>query len=235
MKYVASVSYGKDSLAMLLILLEDKYQLDEVIFFDTGMEFKAIYDIRNRIKRILKRKGIKYTELKPKIPFVEKMLEVIVTKRNGEKQSGYGLCGGLCRWGTSEKILVTDRYLEDRYGKNGYRVYVGIAADEKERFKVDITKCYPLRFWGMTEEKCLKYCYNCGFEWRENGIRLYDIFDRVSCWCCGNKNKKELDNMLTYLPNYYLDYIKLLKRIKKNNKKNSVVVRKAKEQFIKLF
>lgn len=35
MKYVANISYGKDSLAMLLILLEDKYQLDEVIFYDT--------------------------------------------------------------------------------------------------------------------------------------------------------------------------------------------------------
>ena len=87
----------------------------------------------------------------------------------------------------------------------------------------------------MTEQECLEYCYNYGFEWRENGIRLYDIFDRASCWCCGNKNKRELDNMLTYLPNYYLDYIRLLKRIKESNKKNSIVVKKAKEQFIKLF
>ncbi len=29
------------------------------------------------------------------------------------------------------------------------------------------------------------------------------------------KIKRELDNMLTYLPNYYLDYIRLLKRIKR--------------------
>lgn len=41
MKYVASVSFGKDSLAMLLKLIEFKYPLDEVVFYDTGMEFQA--------------------------------------------------------------------------------------------------------------------------------------------------------------------------------------------------
>ena len=42
---IASVSFGKDSLAMLLKLLELKYTIDEVVFVDTGMEFQAIYDM----------------------------------------------------------------------------------------------------------------------------------------------------------------------------------------------
>lgn len=41
-KYIASVSFGKDSLAMLLMLIEKRYKLDEVVFYDTGMEFQAI-------------------------------------------------------------------------------------------------------------------------------------------------------------------------------------------------
>lgn len=53
MKYVASVSFGKDSLAMLLKIIEEKMPLDEVVFYDTGMEFKAIYETRDRIKEIL--------------------------------------------------------------------------------------------------------------------------------------------------------------------------------------
>lgn len=52
-KYIASVSFGKDSLAMLLILLEKQYRLDEVVFYDTGMEFKAIYKTRDKIKKLL--------------------------------------------------------------------------------------------------------------------------------------------------------------------------------------
>ena len=53
MKYIASVSFGKDSLAMLLKLIENNYPLDEVIFYDTGMEFQAIYKIRDKIIPIL--------------------------------------------------------------------------------------------------------------------------------------------------------------------------------------
>ena len=87
----------------------------------------------------------------------------------------------------------------------------------------------------MTEQDCLEYCYSKNFKWEEDGIELYKVLDRVSCWCCANKNKKELNNMLKYLPNYYLDNIRLLKQIKKNNKKNSIVVEKAKEQFLKMF
>lgn len=55
MKYIASVSFGKDSLAMLLRLLEENEPLDEVVFYDTGMEFKAIYKIRDKIIEILKK------------------------------------------------------------------------------------------------------------------------------------------------------------------------------------
>jgi len=56
MKYIASVSFGKDSLAMLLLLIEKQYKIDEVIFYDTGMEFQAIYDTRNIVKDLLEKK-----------------------------------------------------------------------------------------------------------------------------------------------------------------------------------
>lgn len=83
---------------MLLKLMELNYKIDEVIFYNTEMEFKAIYDTRDRIKELLQKKNIKYTELKPKIPFIEKMLAIEVNKHDGTKQYGYGLCGGMCRW-----------------------------------------------------------------------------------------------------------------------------------------
>lgn len=54
MKYYASVSFGKDSLAMLFMLIEKGYQLDEVVFYDTGMEFRAIYNTRNAVLPILR-------------------------------------------------------------------------------------------------------------------------------------------------------------------------------------
>ncbi len=235
MKYIASVSFGKDSLAMLLMLIEKKYKIDEVVFYDTGMEFKAIYDTRNKVKELLEKKGIKYTQLRPKEPFLYKMLEKEVHKRNGTIQYGYGICGGRCRWGTTEKNITITKYLKEQYGQD-YREYIGIASDETRRIERERNehKLMPLVEWKMTEKDCLEYCYNNGFCWEENGVRLYNILDRLSCWCCANKNKKELDNMRIYLPNYYLLNIELLKTIKQKNKKGAVVD-KAREQFMKMF
>lgn len=68
MKHIASISFGKDSLAMLLLLIEKKYPLDEVVFYDTGKEFKAIYDTRDKVLPLLESLGIKYTELMPEMP-----------------------------------------------------------------------------------------------------------------------------------------------------------------------
>lgn len=222
MKYIASISFGKDSLAMLLILIEKSYKLNEVIFYDTGMEFKAIYNTRDRVKELLEKLGIKYTELKPKEEFLYKMLEKPVNKRNGQIQHGYGLCGGRCRWGTTEKNKTIETYLKENY-KEDYKEYIGIAADETKRIEKERNKhkLLPLVDWKMTEQHCLEYCYNSGFYWEENGIRLYDVLDRVSCWCCANKNKKELENMRIHLSDYYLRYIAILKQIKNNNKKRS--------------
>lgn len=64
MKYIASCSFGKDSLAMVLRLIENGRPLDEIVFFDTGVEFDSIYRNRDRIRILAFEKGIKYTELR---------------------------------------------------------------------------------------------------------------------------------------------------------------------------
>mgnify|MGYP001037232162 CR=1 FL=1 len=199
MRYIASVSFGKDSLAMLLLLLERKTPLDEVIFYNSGMEFQAIYNIRDRMKPILEQRGIRFTEVKPDVSFLYNMLERPVNSKKNGFHLGYGWCGGPCRWGTGLKIDAL----------NGLRLdaechYVGIAADEPKRLeKLKPPKCSPLAAAGMTESDCLAYCYQRGFFWEENGVRLYDILDRVSCWCCKNKNRKELKAIYQYLPQYW--------------------------------
>ena len=93
-RYIASVSWGKDSLAMLLRLLEENKPLDEVIFYDTEMEFQAIYNIRDKVKVLLQEKGIKFTELKPSCSFCYKMFEMPVNKGKPNEHKGYSWCGG---------------------------------------------------------------------------------------------------------------------------------------------
>lgn len=202
MQYIASVSFGKDSLAMLLSLLSREEKLDEVIFYDTGMEFKSIYDIRDKIIVLLKERNIKYTELKPKYSFEYMMFDKPVKHRNGTYSNGYSWCGGRCRWGTTEKNKTISKYLKKNYGED-YKEYVGIAYDEQNRIKNNEHKLYPLIDLNMTERDCLKFCHSQGYYWEEDGIRLYDVLDRVSCWCCANKNLKELRNYYKYLPKYW--------------------------------
>lgn len=202
MQYIASVSFGKDSLAMLLLLLSREEKIDEVIFYDTGMEFQSIYDIRDKIVVLLKERNIKYTELKPKYSFEYIMFDKPVKHRDDTYSNGYSWCGGRCRWGTTEKNKTISKYLKENYGED-YKEYIGIAYDEQNRIKNNEHKLYPLIDLNMTEQDCLKFCYSQGYYWEEDGIRLYDILDRVSCWCCANKNLKELRNYYNYLPTYW--------------------------------
>ena len=206
----ASVSFGKDSLAMLLRMLDENREIDKVLFFDTGMEFQAIYNIRDNVEKILVSKGIQFQVLRPKVQFLYSMLEKnIVSKKNGSHK-GYGWCGGVTRWGTTEKLKALDNVECDI-------MYVGIAKDEPKRLQrlQGTNKFSPLAFWGMTEQDCLDYCRQKGFNWNEDGVDLYTILDRVSCWCCSNKNKKELTNIKKHLPNYWKKIQDLQSKISK--------------------
>lgn len=227
-KYIASVSFGKDSLAMLLRLIEEKKPLDEVMFYDTGMEFEAIYKIRDKVKKLLKENHIKYTELKPKNSFLYDMFEREVKGKDGTIHKGYSWCGGVCRWGTSMKLQALDSYSKDNY------IYVGIASDEKRRIErqKNPRKLMPLVEWKMTEIECLEYCQSRGYYWIENGIELYRILDRVSCWCCKNKNLKELNNYYKYLPKYW-EKLKELQAKTDRPFKNSMTIFDLEERFKK--
>jgi len=207
-KYIASVSFGKDSLAMLLRLMAENEPLDAVVFYDTGMEFDAIYRIRDRIKPYLEMFGIEYVELHPDEPFLYSMFDRPVQYRNHAGcHYGFGWCGGPCRWGTSQKTAAIRKYKKTL--DEPVTDYVGIAADEPERFDraQQEGKILPLVVWGMTEADCLSWCRARGWDWIEqtrNGpVDLYDLLDRVSCWCCRNKNLKELRAIYEGLPEYW--------------------------------
>ena len=220
MKHIASVSFGKDSLAMLLMLIEKKYPLDEVVFYDTGMEFECIYKIRDEVRKMLAEKGIQYTELKPRYSFEYMMFDKPVKHRDGTESKGYSWCGGICRWGTTEKIRTIDSYTKGAY------VYIGIASDETKRIAKERTsnKIMPLVEWGMTEKDCYNYCQAKGWNWIEDGVELYSILDRVSCWCCANKNLKELQNYYMHLPKYWRKLKKLQTKTYRPFKKSHTLV-----------
>lgn len=193
-KYILSFSGGKDSTFLLLELIRRGYPLDEVVFFDTGWEFPAMYEHIERCKQLCKRHGITFVTLYPKKPFDYWMFDH--ETRSGKR--GYSWCGGPCRWGTTLKLQALDLYAEDY---EDAIVYIGIAADEPERLEREFAdyKRFPLADWGVTEEECLLGCYDAGFDWGG----MYERLDRLSCKFCKNKNLKELRNIRHYYPDVW--------------------------------
>ena len=173
-KHIYSVSFGKDSLAMLLMAIDKGLPIDEVVFFNIGVEFDAIYSVRDMILPILAERGIKYTELEIDKPFYWYMFEKPV-----------------CKKGT--KIVH-------------------------------------------------KYGYDRGIYWEQNGVRLYEILDRVSCRICRNKNLKELQNIKRYLPETWTELMELQNRIpqpfkpgRKNKKTGELIPGKTIHYFSELW
>lgn len=193
-KHILSFSGGKDSTFLLLELIRRGYPLDEVVFFDTGWEFPAMYKHIERCKVICEERGIKFVTLHPKNTFDYFMFD---HKTKSGKQ-GYSWCGGNCRWGTTFKTQALDKYFE---ANNGCVQYIGIAADETERLERERCeqKSYPLAEWGITEADCLQGCYDAGFDWGG----MYEHLDRLSCKFCKNKNLKELRNIRKNYPDVW--------------------------------
>jgi hypothetical protein len=103
------------------------------------------------------------------------------------------------RWCTREKVDALDKQM-------GMSVrYIGIAADEAPRtaaatlMSKAYERRYPLIEWDMDEAACLAYCRERGFDWGG----LYDIFWRVSCFCCPLQRIGELRNLRRHFPDLW--------------------------------
>ena len=113
--YIASVSCGNDSYCMADLLIENDIPLNEIVFYDTGMEFDCIYKLWEQLKQKAERNGIKCAVLHPECPFLTKMFDITVKNRDGSgTHNGYSWCGGRCRWGTTDKQKTLDRYCEQK-------------------------------------------------------------------------------------------------------------------------
>lgn len=196
--HVVSLSGGKDSTAMLLRMLEEGMPVDVILFCDTGLEFPALYRHLDRLERNI---GHRITRIRPDKPFEYYFLEHESKRKSGEIRKGYSWAGPRMRWCTTRlKTQPREKFLTPLRKK--YRVieYVGIAADEGYRLGRKINsrdEClHPLVDWGMTEAECLQYCYDRGYDWEG----LYNLFHRVSCWCCPLQSLEDLRKLFWNFP-----------------------------------
>ena len=194
---IISLSGGKDSTAMLLMMLERNETIHSVVFFDTGWEFPQMYDHIDKLQKYI---DMKIWRLHSTLPFdywltsrpIKSKIDrpEIGIKKGDVHRIGNGWPSPSRRWCTRQKVNALNMFLKPI--PNAISC-VGYAADEKDRgFSDDkIKHRFPLQEYGMTEPDCLEYCYQHGFDW--DG--LYNIFRRVSCFCCPLQRIEELRSL----------------------------------------
>lgn len=202
--HIVSFSGGKDSTALLLKMIETGMKIDEVINFDTGMEFPDMYEHIDRIREKVEELGIKFIRFQPERGFEYYLLERERVMKTNVICNGWGWPTIHSRWCTTYlKTKTSKDYIEELSKNYDVIQYLGIASDESKRmerkFHQNGNFRYPLVEWDMTEKDCLQYCYKNGYDW--NG--LYKMFNRVSCWCCPLQRISELYKLWDNFPDLW--------------------------------
>lgn len=201
-----SLSGGKDSSALLLLMIEKGLPIDCVLYANTTMEFPEMEAHIAKLDDFLfQERGLHITTLQHPKGFEWLMFNVPIQQEraiarriaNGQPPTGYGWPAMKIRWCTGQlkTHLISKEVSRLKKEKNALH-HIGIAADEAHRCKNDPHNRYPLVEWGITEAQALQICYNRGYDWGG----LYEIYHRTSCWCCPLQRIGELRNLRHHHP-----------------------------------
>lgn len=200
MKHIVSFSGGKDSTAMLLMMLERGWPVDDIVYFDCGdWEFPQMHEHINQVEQYI---GRKVTRLQDPQGFDYWMFHYERITKRGQKLIGKAWPTAFNRWCTGQKRDMFEKYYT-QFRDEGMTLYIGFAADESTRSKQKaqtrrpwVERRFPLIELETTEREALEYCYSKGFTWGG----LYNHFKRVSCWCCPLQSLKELKQLYLHFP-----------------------------------
>lgn len=189
MEHILSLSYGKDSLACLWAIEELGWPLDRIVHAEVWatdtiqadlpqmVEFKAHVD-----KIIEARWGIEVEHVRGRLTFEQAFYRVLGGKKRPGEIYGWPFPGG--QYCNSDVKMPALKALQ----RGGNIIYIGIAADEPNRFhNLTETKKSPLVAAGWDEAYCRKWC-------EENDLLspIYTTATRGGCWFCHNQGIKQL-------------------------------------------
>lgn len=192
MKYVASLSFGKDSMAMLIKIKELGLPLDEVIYVDimfdddTSGETPEMASFITKAEKILKEKfNVEVTHLRG-VTFKEQFYKI--KQRGKHIGDNYGFPYTIGAWCNDRlKMQPIKEYM--RKQTDEIIQYVGIAYDEPERYERlnHETHIAPLYDLKITEKEAMEIC------------RKYDLLSpiyktsfRGGCWFCPKQRLSQL-------------------------------------------
>lgn len=201
MRYIACISYGKDSLAQLEVIHQHGLPLTDIVTADIMATpdipayLPELVEFRERMDREIKdRYGIAVTHIKAEKSFVELFYREL-TERS--KYTGiYGwppVFGHWCmKWLKLEPIQNYFKGLD-------YVEWIGIAADETNRHgQLNERKRSALVEYGITEARAMEMCKELGWV-----SPTYFHSGRDGCWFCPCQGLAQLRRLHNEFPEYW--------------------------------
>lgn len=220
MKYIATISGGKDSVTMCDLLLRNNYPVDYIIFNDTLDEYEEMYAYLDKVEEYFKsRYGKVITRLKPVKTYDEYIFNIRKRGENVGKIAGLpNPTMGFCEWRRDSKIIPMQKWIK-KNNIQDYKLYLGITIDERHRAKEDMylanngIPIYPLiEYFNMSERDCQEYLIN-----QEMENPLYRHFKRTGCAKCQFKSKADWFKTWKHYPKAWNEIKVLEKRVKEHH------------------
>lgn len=197
MLHIASCSFGKDSIATILLALENNEPLDRVVFcevmFDHSRNISG--EIPEHIEWIystaipkLESMGVKVDVVKSERDYLYFFANAVGGGRFEGKFYGFPI-GGRCLINRDCKVAPIKRYLAEMAGscrkvRKNIVQYIGIALDEPKRLeRLGGNKISLLAKYGYTEEMARAKCEQYGLL-----SPIYSFSSRGGCWFCPNQS-----------------------------------------------
>ena len=201
MKHIASCSFGKDSLATVLLALEHGEPLDEVVYCEVMFDDYTSGEVPEHRDFILdcaipflERNGVRVVTLRSSITFVQSFYRVLKKGANAGKLNAWPLCGRCCI--QRDCKLPPIRQYKRSLERDAVQ-YIGIASDEEERLaRLDGTrKVSLLSKYNLTEHDATELCRSAGLL-----SPIYHFAKRNGCFFCPNAGMNELRHLHRHHP-----------------------------------
>ena len=203
-KCIASVSFGKDSLATILLAKEHGEPLDEAVYCevmfdkDVSGEVPEHRDfIYGRAIPALEKMGVKIVVLRAEKTYVDLFTGRITRGPKKGMIRSFPICGR-CAVQRDCKIRPIQRYLKTL--PPGAIQYIGIGQDEQERLlRLEGSRQVSLLAkYNFTEKDAWEFCRQA-----ELLSPVYDFTDRGGCWFCPNAKRAELRHLYDHHPDLW--------------------------------
>lgn len=211
--HIASCSFGKDSIATILLALENNEPLDRVVFsevmFDHSRNISGeipehIEWVYNTAIPKLESFGVKIDVVRAKDDYVSCVTHKLEKGNNAGKIQGFPIAGR-CKINSSCKVRPIRNYYKKMQEQYEIIQYIGIAIDEPIRLvRLGEGKISVLAKYGYTEQMAMDKCteYNL-----VNPCYLNS--NRGGCWFCPNAKIRELCHLRKHHPDLWGELRKL--------------------------